>query len=75
MNIEEFTPIEKLNYSQALSELESILRTIQADNCDIDRLSTLTRRASELLTYCRNRLTATESELRTILSDLEAGAQ
>ncbi len=75
MSTKEFTPIEKLSYSQALTELESILRTIQADNCDIDRLSTLTRRASELLTYCRNRLTATESELRTILSDLEAGAQ
>lgn len=70
--MEDFKPIEELNYSQALSELEAILRTMQSDNCDIDRLSSLTRRASALLTACRGKLTTTENELRTILAELEA---
>lgn len=60
-----------LTYEQAATELEKILRTIQSDNCDIDRLSELTRRAIELLTFCRKKLTTTESELKQILSALE----
>lgn len=60
-----------LTYEQAATELEKILRTIQSDNCDIDKLSELTRRAIELLTFCRNKLTTTETELKQILSALE----
>ena len=61
------TPVKELTYNQAISELESILRTMQSDDCDIDRLATLTRRATELIAECRKRLTATEEELATIL--------
>lgn len=60
-----------LTYEQAATELEKILRTIQSENCDIDKLSELTRRAIELLTFCRNKLTTTETELKQILSALE----
>ncbi len=67
----QFTPIDTLSYSEALAELENILSTIQSDNCDIDRLSALTRRASALLTACRARLTTTEAELKGILAELE----
>lgn len=58
-------------YEQAAAELEKILRTIQGDNCDIDKLSELTRRAIELLTFCRDKLTTTETELKEILSALD----
>ena len=61
----------ELTYQQAVTELENILRTIQSDSCDIDRLTALTRRATELLAECRSRLTTTETELRTILASLE----
>lgn len=64
-----FTPVEKVTYSQALEELESILRMMQ-DGCDVDQLVAYTRRASDLLRVCRARLTATDEELRTILADL-----
>lgn len=70
-NNTKFTPIDKLKYSEALAELESIVRTLQSDNCDIDRLTILTQRATELLSACRSRLTATDTELRSILSSLE----
>lgn len=65
------TPVKELTYTQAVTELEQILATIQSDKCDIDKLSAYTRRATELLTECRARLTATDSELRTILAQLE----
>lgn len=61
----------ELTYQQAITELEAILRTIQSDTCDIDKLSALTKRATELLAECRSRLTTTENELRTILATLE----
>lgn len=65
------TPVNELTYTQAVSELEQILRTMQSDNCDIDSLAAHTRRATELIAECRKRLTATDSELRTILASLE----
>lgn len=71
MEKDNFTPVSELTYNQALTELESILRTLQGDNCDVDRLTVLTRRATELLSYCRSRLTATDAELRKILASME----
>lgn len=65
----EFKPVNQLTYSQAVSELDSILRMMQSDQCDIDRLASYTRRATELLRECRGRLTATDEELRGILAD------
>ena len=67
----QFKPVGELTYNQAVSELENILRTMQSDNCDIDRLTVFTRRAIELLKECRSRLTATDRELRSILAELE----
>lgn len=62
---------ENLTYEAALKELETILRTMQSDQCDIDKLAAMTRRATELLALCRGRLTTTENELRQILATLE----
>ncbi len=67
----EFKNVKELTYNQAVAELDSILRTMQSDNCDIDSLAKYTRRASELLRECRSRLTATDEELKKILADLE----
>ena len=50
-------PVNELTYTQAINELDSILRTMQSDSCDIDRLTAYTRRATELLRECRTRLT------------------
>ena len=67
----EFKPVTELTYAQAIAELETILKMMQGDECDIDQLTTYTRRASELLTECRQRLTTTDEQLRSILADLE----
>lgn len=60
-----------MTYTEALSELEKIVTTLQSDNCDIDRMVELTRRATELLTFCRSRLTTTEEELKSVLATLQ----
>lgn len=66
------TPANELTYEKALEELEQILRSMQSDQCDIDKLASMTKRATELLAACRSKLTATEAELREILSKLES---
>lgn len=65
------TPVKDLTYTQVVTELEQILAAMQSDRCDIDKLSAMTRRATELLGECRQRLTATDQELRTILQQME----
>lgn len=65
------TPVKELTYNQAIGELEGILRMMQTDDCDIDKLAAMTRRATELIAECRTRLTATDEELRAILADIE----
>ncbi|MFG6392224.1 MAG: exodeoxyribonuclease VII small subunit [Candidatus Amulumruptor sp.] len=70
MDTPTFKPVKDLTYNQAVAELEQILRTMQSDSCDIDMLSLYTRRAAELLSECRSRLTTTEAELQNALADL-----
>lgn len=64
-------PAEELTYTEAVAELESIVAKLRGDNCDVDALTAMTRRAAELLAACRARLTATDAELRAILDSLE----
>lgn len=63
-----FTPVADMAYSQAVGEIEDILRLMQSDKLDIDLLAAYTRRATELLAECRSRLTATDRELQAILN-------
>ena len=61
----------KLTYSQAIAELEQIVKTMQSENCSIDNLSQLTSRSLALLKICKSRLLATDEELKKILAELE----
>lgn len=63
------------SYSQSLAELEKILNELRSDQCDVDTLASRTKRAVELLKFCRQRLTTTEEELRDILSSLQSAQQ
>lgn len=64
-------PVKEMTYTEAVGQLEQILAYMQSDKCDIDKLSAYTRRATELLAECKQRLTATDEELRTILAQLQ----
>lgn len=65
----------QLSYNQSLAELEKILAELRSDSCDVDTLAARTRRAVELLKICRERLTTTEEELRSILASLQSSEQ
>ena len=64
--------IQKLTYSEAVAELEKIVREMQSDACSIDNLSRLTSRSLELLKVCKAKLLSTDEELKKIIAELEA---
>lgn len=58
------------SYSEAIRELESIVRKMQSDDCDIDHLSAYTARSLQLLKFCKERLQLTDAELQKLLAAL-----
>lgn len=54
---------KELTYNQALTELEAILKSFDSGEADIDTLSAQVARATELITFCRERLQKVENEL------------
>lgn len=60
-----------MTYTQAVTELESIVKMMQNDSCSIDNLSNYTSRSLELLKICKAKLLATDEELKKILAELE----
>ena len=63
---------QELTYTQAVTELEELVKKMQDPECSSDNLSTYTKRSKELLEICRKKLTATDEALKTILNDIEA---
>lgn len=62
---------EDLRYSQALQELRAIHARLSADDVDVDRLLEDVRRASELLEFCRSRITSVGEQLEEVLADFD----
>lgn len=62
---------KQLTYNQAVAQLEAIVAWMQSDDCDIDKLSAYTRRALELLRLCKEKLTATDEEIKKCLEELQ----
>jgi exodeoxyribonuclease VII small subunit len=67
----------KLTYASAMTELEKIVQDIESGEIDIDVLSEKVRRASELITFCKDRLRNTQKEVDKTLIDIqeEPGAE
>lgn len=57
----------QISYSEALQELEEILRSIESADTDIDTLASKVTRATELIKFCRARLLKVEGEVKEIL--------
>ena len=64
-----------ITYTEAITELDTLVQKMQSPQCDIDHLSEYTKRAKELLDVCRRKLTETDTELKRILADLDTGGQ
>jgi len=60
-----------LTYSKAIEEIEEILSEIENDEIDIDAMSKKVSRVSELLNFCKSKLTDTEKEVERIFNEID----
>lgn len=63
--------MEKQTYTQAKTELEQIVQLIESNELDVDMLTEKVKRASALITFCKEKLTKTDQELQKILDNIE----
>ena len=66
-------PVEPvaLGYAAAMHELDELLADLEDDALDIDLLATKVARASDLIRFCRARVTAARMQVDRIVTDLE----
>ena len=58
---------KEFKYSQAINELQIIVDGLQDENIDVDELSHKVKRATELISICRDKIQKTEMEVKNIL--------
>jgi exodeoxyribonuclease VII small subunit len=62
---------DDLAYVDAVTELESILAELEADEVDIDVLGARVRRAAALIRLCRDRVASARMEVEQVVADLD----
>ena len=60
----------EMPFGEAVAELEAILRRVESEEIDIDRLADELRRAAELLELCRAKVRRAELEVNEIVRQL-----
>lgn len=58
-------------YEAALSQLETIVRKMEANEYNIDELAAQLKTAQQLIKFCKEKLTQTEAEITKIQTDGE----
>tara|TARA_B110000211_G_C13782356_1_gene422513 strand:+ start:379 stop:591 length:213 start_codon:yes stop_codon:yes gene_type:complete len=58
---------EKLNYEDALKQLQEIVNKLENKEIKLDELSISVKEAKRLVDYCREKLDKTEEEIRRII--------
>ena len=61
---------EEITYTEAKAEIEKIVSLIESESLDVDQLSKYVKRASQLVAFCKQKLTETDEELQKILEEL-----
>lgn len=61
----------KLNYKEAMIEIESIVAKLEDNQLDVDDLSEKVKRVSQLIAFCKSKLHDTEEEVEKILKTIE----
>ena len=62
---------KQLNYTDAVTELETIVKEIENGNLTIDDLTSKVKHATELVHLCKTKLHETDKELEKIMKELE----
>lgn len=60
----------KLTYTKAKLELEEIVKAIESGTLDVDALTDKVKRASELIVFCKHKLTETDKDLQKLLDEM-----
>lgn len=60
-----------MTYTEAITELENIVKDLETGNISVDELSEKVNRAAELLKICKSFLKKTEVDVEEILKELE----
>lgn len=62
---------EKPGYTEALAELEAILKSLEdTQEVDMDKISSQVKRAAELIEFCRKQLYSLDQEIQKTLETL-----
>lgn len=59
------------SYAEALAELDDILGELEDEALDVDVLSERVERASQLIRFCRGRITTARTQVQQIVADLD----
>jgi len=62
---------EDLGFGGCLEELDRIVSGLESDTIDVDHLAAQVERATELVQWCRTRLTGTRLRVDEVLERLE----
>ena len=62
---------KKLTYKEAISEIEEILEKLESEELDVDELASRVKRVSQLLKFCKEKLSNTEKEIQGIIEEME----
>lgn len=63
---------EKIKYTEAFEELQQIVSDLEKGETTVDQLAEQVRRAAFLIGICKEKLTATELDVKNILLELES---
>jgi exodeoxyribonuclease VII small subunit len=61
----------EMTYTQAVTELEELVKKMQDPQCSIDNLTGYTKRSKELLDICRKKLTEADEQLKQVLATIQ----
>ena len=61
----------KITYDKAFAELNQILDDIQSEDVSIDQIAIKSKRANELLKFCRDKLRTIEDQVAANFEDEE----
>ncbi len=62
---------KKMTYAKAMAELQDIVSHIEKADIDVDILTDKVKRAIFLIKFCREKLYATDKEIKKVLSEIE----
>jgi exodeoxyribonuclease VII small subunit len=60
-----------ISYTEAIKQIEEILKKIESEELDVDELSDKVKKAADLLKLCKMKLHETEEEIQKILDEME----